>query len=163
MTEKEIQEQNQDKTRELRAQRLGFVAEVIGLENKLTELDIQRDETRKRIASLRRIITEMNAMCGEADPESLASLGFTDAVRAVVRLAYPGYLSANDVMERLRTGGFDLTQYQNPAASIYTILTRLVQADFAEQKYEGFNTFYRKKPRKRRLSIGDRIAGRDKE
>jgi len=141
--------QEQDKRRQLRLQRVGFIAEQIGLQQKLTELDIQRDETRKRIDSLRRIIAEMNAMCGDTNIETLANLGFTDAVRAVLAKAAPDYISANDISERLRTGGFDLSQYQNPAASIYTILTRLMTSEFAEQMRDGFNTFYRMKPRKR--------------
>jgi len=160
MTEQE----HHDKLLGLRLQRAGFISEQIGLEQQLTELDIQRDEIRKRIESLRRIIAEMNAMCGDADLDSFVNLGFTDAIRAVLTRAGADYISANDISERLRTGGFDLAQYQNPSASIYTILTRLEKSGFAEQKNEGFNTFYRKKPhRKKHFSLGDRIAGRDKE
>lgn len=159
MTEQDITEREQEKLRELRLRRISFIAEQIELETKLAELDIQRDETRKRLDSIRRISAELSAMCGVAESESLAILGFTDAVRVVLRKAAPDYISANDISERLRTGGFDLSQYQNPAASIYTILTRLVTSNFAEQTRDGFNTFYRMKQRpQKRLSLRPRRA-----
>jgi hypothetical protein len=134
---------------------VSFVAEQVELETKLAELDVQREDTRKHLERIRRIVAELGAMYGlQSDSNNLSALGFTDAVRAVIRTAGPNYISANDIKDKLQQGGFDLTQYQNPSASIYTILNRLEESCFAEKKLEGWNVLYRmkKRPRVPRLS-----------
>jgi hypothetical protein len=144
----------QDKEREHRLRYVSFVSEQIELETKLAELDVQREDTRKRLERIRRVVAELGEMYGLASARSdnLGGLGFTDAVRAVIRKAAPNYISANDIKERLQQGGFDLTQYQNPSASIYTILARLDERKFIDKKSEGFNVLYRWKRRVRQLS-----------
>ncbi len=131
-----------DEKRELHARYLGFIADVVKLEAKLAELDIQREETRKRLESTRRIAAELGAMCGVANANDLNTLGFTDAIRTVIGNAYPDWLSVKDMKDRLEQGGFDLSRYESPSASIYTILGRL-EGKFVEKKTEGFNVLYR--------------------
>jgi hypothetical protein len=151
-SQNDSQEAELDKEREYRLQYVRFLTDLMALEAKLAELDVQREDTRKQIERMRRIVSDLGQMHGLSDgSQSLGTLGFTDAVRVVIRNASPNFISANDIREKLQQGGFDLTQYQNASASIYTILTRLEERDFVEKKSEGFNVLYRLKVRRRRV------------
>jgi hypothetical protein len=134
-----------DEMREMQARYWGFVADEGRLAARLAELDVQREDTRMQLERIRRVVAELGPLCGYYDTNNLSAHGITDACRAVIRKAHPEYLSANDIKERLEKGGFDLSKYQNPSASIYTILTRLEESNFAEKKMEGFNVLYRSK------------------
>jgi hypothetical protein len=151
-------------TIETKAQLVGFQAEVIRLEAKLAELDVQREETRKQLSHVRQIVSDLHAISGHAAPDNIGVLGFTDACRVIVRDNHPNWLSASDVRDKLSEGGYDLQPYSNPLASIYTILRRLHDAGQIEKKQEGLQTFYRwikrfpryslKKLAKRRAFLG---------
>ena len=130
-------------TIESAAQLAGFQAEVIRLENKLAELDIQREETRQQLTHVRQIVANLHALSGHAALDNVGVLGFTDACRVVARDSHPNWLSASDIRDKLSAGGYDLQPYSNPLASIYTILRRLNDAGEIEKKQEGFQTFYR--------------------
>ena len=130
-----------------RARYYGFLADQIRLEAKLAELDVQREDTRKQIESIRRIVAELATLCGVSHAGNLSALGITDACREVIRKAYPKHVSAKEIKERLEQGGFDLSQYQNPYAPSATTLARLEDSSFAEKKMEGFNVLYRWKRR----------------
>ena len=132
-----------DNSDETTARYLGFVADQARLEAKLAELDVEREDTRKQLEHTRRIVIELGAMCDQLHIHNLSFHGITDACRAVIIEAAPEYLSARDIKERLEKGGFDLSRYENPSASIYTILNRLEASNYAEKKSEGLNVLYR--------------------
>jgi hypothetical protein len=131
---------------------MAFIADQLRLETELNELEVQRDDKRKQLERVRRIVVELGALCGIVDANNLSTLGITDACRSVITKAYPEYTSAEDVKEQLEQGGFDLTQYQNPYASIYTILSRLKKSGFAEKKMDGWKVLYRWKKRHPRMT-----------
>ena len=115
------------------------------LEDAKREREALKDEAVKlaiRIAKLDRTITALSMLCGQSDD---SPLGFTDAVRQVVRQAYPAGLFANTVKKMLVDAGFDLTDYTNSAASIHTILKRLVKSGEVKSHRDSKNgkTFYR--------------------
>jgi hypothetical protein len=130
-------------TMERTAQLVGFQAEVIRLEGKLAELDVQREETRKQLSHVRQIVANLYALSGKAAPDNISVLGFTDACRVIARDNHPNWLSASDVRDKLSERGYDLEPYSNPLASIYTILRRLHEAGEIQKKVEGLQTFYR--------------------
>src|SRR5437667_3195013 len=127
----------------MQARYFGFVADLAQLEARLAELDVQREETRLQLERIRRVVVELGPLCGYLDSNNLSIHGITDACRVVIRKAHPEYLSAKDIKEKLEQGGFDLSRYESPSASIYTILTRLEESKFAEKKTEGWNVLYR--------------------
>ena len=132
---------------DIQAHYFGFIADAARLEAKLAELDVQREETRLQLERIRRVVAELGPMCGYLDSNNLSAHGITDACRAVIRTAYPEYLSPKDIKEKLEKGGFDLSRYENPSASIYTILARLEKSELVEKKMEGWNVLYRWKKR----------------
>lgn len=132
-----------DNTDEKTARYFGFLADQARLEARLAELDVEREDTRKQLEHTRRIVVELGAMCDQLHINNLSFHGITDACRAVIIEAAPEYLSAKDIKERLEKGGFDLSRYENPSASIYTILKRLEASNYAEKKSDGFNVLYR--------------------
>jgi hypothetical protein len=125
-----------------KGQLVGYTADLISLEAKLAELDIQRDELRKQIEHTKYMIAHLSALAGEGFELDVSALGFTDACRVVLRDAYPARLTAIDVRDALGKRGFDLSSYTNPLASIHTILKRLADAGEANCKEEGFRTTY---------------------
>jgi len=87
------------------------------------------------IARLRGVVTANAAMLPDAErEEALRSLqelvgtprGFTDAVREFLRRNSDHSFTAIEVRDGLRTVNFDVGEYDNPLASIHTILRRLV-------------------------------------
>jgi hypothetical protein len=121
-----------------------FRADLAEAEAKLAELDIQRDETRKSIVQLRRVIAELAALCGQhAASDDLSTMGISDACRSVMTT---DWMSAKDIRDEMAKRGFDFTGIENPFASIYTILNRAVGV-LIEKKQEGMSVFYRRKPR----------------
>jgi hypothetical protein len=144
------------------AKYVGFLADIQRLETKMAELDIQREDTRKQLERVRRIAAEVGALCGVVGENNLNAMGFTDACRTVLRTSYPAWLSAKELQDKLEQGGFDLSRYESPAASIYTILGRS-EGKFLEKKTEGFNTFYRWKKRSMLASRKKRLIEQVRE
>jgi hypothetical protein len=130
----------------------GFTADLTALEDKLADLDVQRDETKRQIEHTKRIIANLSALCGVPHQKDLSVVGFTDACRAVLRDSFPAALTAAGLRDALAKGGYDLAGYSNALASIYTILRRLEGAGEVEKKQEGLKTAYLHKPHRfRRL------------
>ncbi len=53
------------------------------------------------------------------------------------------WLSPKDVRDELAKRGLDLSPYENPMSSIYTILNRMKDNDEIEIRREGLNVFYK--------------------
>lgn len=143
-----------DNTDEISARYFGFLADQARLEARLAELDVEREDTRKQLEHIRRIVIELGAMSHQLHINNLSFHGITDACRAVIIEAAPEYLSAKDIKDRLEKGGFDLSRYENPSASIYTILKRLEASNYAEKKSDGFNVLYRWKKSRKMEKLG---------
>jgi hypothetical protein len=140
------------------ARYFGFTADQLRLEVKLAELDVQREDTRMQLERIRRIVSELGALCGYLDTSNLSAHGVTDACRAVIRTAHPDFLSVKDIKERLEKDGFDLKRYENASASIYTIVGRLERDKYVERKQDGFRVLYRWRKWQRRPRFRSRKA-----
>lgn len=104
------------------------------------ELDSQREELDHRIIQLRKGVFGLTAIAGiETDevakthpdlfPDLLnPDVGFTDAVRDVLKAHRSYHMSPIEVRNSLRIKGFDLSKYKNVLASIHTILKRLQES-----------------------------------
>lgn len=80
----------------------------------------------KRIAYLRETAVAMARVVGE-EFNPMDEIGLTDAVRAAFRGA-TAPMAPNDVREKLRQLGYDLTKYGNVLASLSTVTNRLFAA-----------------------------------
>lgn len=103
------------------------------LDDARRERDDLRRQTRElseRIEKLEHTISALAALCGEPLP---VVTGFTDAVRHVLRNAYPNGLMPTTVRRLLQESGFPLSEYGNPGASIHTILKRLEKSGEARR------------------------------
>jgi hypothetical protein len=96
----------------------------------------QRDVLEQRIARLRQTIASLDVLI-EGDLEhsevtqELQVVGITDAVRNALKIAN-GARTAIEVRDWLASSGYDLSDQENPLASIHTILKRLVKAGEAQ-------------------------------
>jgi hypothetical protein len=103
--------------------------------SRLRALVDKREQIDSLIAKLKGIVTANAAMLPDAErEETLRSLrelvgtppGFTDAVREFMRRNSGRWFTAIGVRDGLRTVNFDVREYDNPLASIHTILRRLL-------------------------------------
>ncbi|HEV2705331.1 MAG TPA: hypothetical protein VGV59_05370 [Pyrinomonadaceae bacterium] len=131
--------------------------------DELSELMEQREELQSRLYQIQHRINVLRdgifglcTMVGE-DPyttrpelfgndEAAPEVGFTDAVRAVLRNSGK-FLTPVDVRDELRRTGFDVDKYRNPLASIHQILRRLVKSDEVETNEDEEKKVYRWKAR----------------
>jgi hypothetical protein len=69
------------------------------------------------------------------DELTKSDVGFTDAIREVLKSAPPqeSVFTAVSMRDALKERGFDLKKYQNPLASIHTVLKRLALQDEVER------------------------------
>jgi len=140
-----------------------YKAMVENLRKRLAEIDAERAEIEarrsdleKETASIKEALSHLLPLCGEIfDPNDLSGAGFTNAIRSVLASYVGKWLSASEVRESLGQRGFQLSVYSNPMASIYKILSRLVESGEIESKSEGANVFYRTKPE---ASLLERVA-----
>lgn len=125
---------------------------LCGLDNERDELDAKRVEIEKQIANIKAVINKMLPLCGlAASIDDLSTLGFTDAIRHVFLTSgehgalglASAWLSPKDVRDELAKRGLDLSPYENPMSSIYTILNRMKDNDEIEIRREGLNVFYK--------------------
>jgi hypothetical protein len=58
----------------------------------------------------------------------VSKIGLTEAVRIVLR-ANGGWMTPQQIRDQIRKLGIDLSRYQNPLASIHTILDRLIDKE----------------------------------
>lgn len=89
-------------------------------------------EVDREAAKLSFKIVSLAALCDDIPKDTVitetlkavSKLGLTDAVRSVLR-ASGDWMTAKDVRDQVVKLGVDLSKYQNPLASINTILNRL--------------------------------------
>lgn len=118
------------------------------IEEERTGLEVRRTELDKEAANVRASIEHLMLLCGIVqEDEGLSGLGFTDAIRRTLGFARKR-MSANEIKDALAQKGFDVTAYNNPLASIYTILKRLEKSGEIVVETEGFNVFYKTKRRR---------------
>jgi len=122
---------------ELSAERRTLVEQRTTLENELNEI-------RTKIAHLEEILNHLEPLAGIPWLESIAGMGITDAIRAVLSRTKDS-LSAQDVRQSLLQGGFDMSGLTQPMASIYKVLARLVDdsKEAERQKDESGKVTYR--------------------
>ena len=129
-------------------------ARMRSAEDKRADLEIQIREADAEIGNLSKAIHRVLTVMGVTSGEPISELGITDAIRRVARSQ--SRMTPNQIREALEKQGFDLSGYQNAMASIYKILTRLVENGELEVQREGWNTFYKPKykpPRYRRRGL----------
>jgi len=106
----------------------------------------RREQLDRFIANLSRVVTANAEMLPDSErDEALRTLqelvggppGFTDAVREFMRRNAGLSFTAIEVRERLKTVNFDVGAYDNPLASIHTILKRLVLQGEVERYPDG--------------------------
>jgi hypothetical protein len=117
---------------------------------KLFQLIKQRDAIERSMTDTERGIRSILALHSDEDAmpyvEQLDELtrpeGFTDAIRKVLK-ASEDALTPSEVKEKLPQVGFDLDGYNNPLASIHTILKRLARTDLVDQTEKDGKTAYK--------------------
>jgi hypothetical protein len=127
-----------------------FNAELAGLEAELAQRDIEREELRTRIDHTRKIVANLAALCGVNTADDITTLGFTDAVRWVMRLNKEKKMNALEIRDILLEKRYDLSGYSNALSSLYTVLGRLTDAGELEKFTDGLATSYQWKRRRKR-------------
>lgn len=127
-----------------------FKSQLTKFRDELEQLEAQRAQLEEKIDSLHVVITGLEALAGEETRgvETLADVGFTDAMRVVLRTDFRlGFREPREIRDALMERGFDLSGYTNPLASVHTILKRLVKSGEAEMRRKGARIGYRWKPK----------------
>jgi hypothetical protein len=107
------------------------------------QIEVRRNELDIEITNLKVILSKLHLLLGQPEKfEDLSTLGFTDAIRNVLETCSGAEISAVQVRDMLASRGFDLSQYGNPMASIYKILTRLKESKEIDSETRGNNVFY---------------------
>jgi hypothetical protein len=110
---------------------------------KLDELNWQREQIDMEVAKLQQFIQatvnllpdeateKFKARLAEMEKENeAASRGLTSAIRNVLQMNYPKWLTVTNVRDLLVAARFDFSSYKsNPLAAISTTLRRLGKAD----------------------------------
>jgi hypothetical protein len=123
----------------------------------------QRDEADVEIAKIKQLIIatfplipedKQRLFQAEIDAMDEQSAGLLDAIKLVFSTHKGEWLTTSKVHEHLLGNGFDFRHYRaNPMASITTTLKRMVPS-LLDSMNSGSGILY-----KRRLTLGDRIAG----
>jgi hypothetical protein len=111
--------------------------------NRRTDLETELVELRNQISHLDEVMSHLAPLAGlgYANEEDFSHLGITDAVRSVIKHS-DDRVSAQDVRRLLGEKGYDLSGLSAPMASIYKILSRLVDDEVEREKEEG-RVYYR--------------------
>jgi hypothetical protein len=113
--------------------------------NHRTNLETELIELRNKIAHLDEVLNHLAPLAGlmYANEEEISSLGITDAIRSILKRSGER-LSPQDIRRLLSEKGYDLTGLSAPMASIYKILSRLVDdSQEVEREKEGGRVYYR--------------------
>jgi len=115
------------------------------LMNRRTDLETELVEVRNKIAHLDQVLRHIAPLAdlGYYEEEDFSALGITDAVRFTLKNANLR-LSAQDVRQLLTEKGYDLSSLTAPMASIYKILSRLVDdSEEVEREKEDGRVYYK--------------------
>ena len=115
--------------------------QLCSLQETRAELEAKLGDIRKEMEGIDETMSRLAPLAGYSDPNSVAGLGITDAVRGVLDPTIR--MSAAEVKTKMEERGFDFSDYSAPDASVRTILKRLVDAKKAEVEKEGYKTFYK--------------------
>src|ERR1019366_5980936 len=112
--------------------------------DKRTVLENELIEVGNKIVHLNEVINHLAPLSGLNYAEGGGSLGMTDAVRHILKTAQER-LSAKDVSRELVEKGFDLSKLSAPMASIYKVLSRLVDeyGEVEREREEDGKVFYK--------------------
>lgn len=121
-----------------------LVRERSTLRDQRASLETELSEVRIKIAHLDAILSHLEPLAGLSWSESLSGLGITDAIRAVLSKS-ESRMSAKDVHGALEAGGFDMSGLTQPMASIYKVLSRLVDdsGEAEREKDDDGRVFYK--------------------
>lgn len=122
---------------ELQTELMEFTARRTTLETELSEVNTA-------IAHLEKILDHLQPLAGIVDDNGISALGITEAIRRVLKGAKTP-MSAQDIRRTLESKSFDLSGLTAPMASIYKILSRLVEdsGEAEREKDENGRVFYR--------------------
>jgi len=96
------------------------------LDEERDTLEVRLGEVKAKLAHLNKAIPNIEKLSGELGyADDLSELGFTDAIRKVLRNGYPTSMTAQEIRKALVDGGFNIESYSSPMQSIYKILSRL--------------------------------------
>jgi hypothetical protein len=107
-----------------------------------TDLETDLCEIRTKISHLDEVLSHLGPLAGVSDTTNLPALGITDAVRVVLQGA-DNRLSATEIRKELLDKGYDLSGLSEPMASIYKILSRLVESEEVEREKEEGRVYYK--------------------
>jgi hypothetical protein len=110
------------------------------------ELEVRLGDISKKIESLNQTMAHLGPLAGfgVSPSASIAYLGITDAVRAVLDPIKK--MSSAEVKTEMEKRGYDFSKYSAPDASVRTILKRLIEAGKAQAEKEGYKVFYKYLP-----------------
>jgi len=103
----------------------------------LADLLTQQQEAQRRIVLVRQSLQTLAGLCEsegvEIKPSSEASYlleqsTLADEIRTILKAASPECLRPRHVRDALARLGHDLTQYQNPQATIHMVLKRMAES-----------------------------------
>ena len=104
-------------------------------QQELSELLAEKDRIERRILTVRKSLQTFAELCDdegvdiERSTEAdwlLQNTTLADEIRTILKAVYPGYLRPNTIKSDLEKLGRDLSQYQNPQATIQMVLKRMV-------------------------------------
>ena len=106
-------------------------------------LETELAEVRNKITHIEQVLSHLAPLAGfQQDAEGISSLGLTDAIRFILQSSTER-MSANDVRKVLHEKGVDLSGLSAPMASIYKILSRLVNdSEEVERETEGGRVYF---------------------
>jgi hypothetical protein len=111
-------------------------------EGELAKLDAKADVIAQRRAQLQQTISALKTLMNVSEQEELT---LTDTIRIVLKAAN-GYISAANVLKGTYSMGAKFSG-KNPAASVITILGRLVKEGELEREPGTIKVRFRSKPR----------------
>ena len=103
----------------------------------LADLLTKQQEVQKRIVLVRQSLQTLAGLCEsegvQLDPSAEASYllentTLADEIRTILKAASPEFLRPRHIKFALERLGHDLTQYQNPQATIHMVLKRMAES-----------------------------------
>jgi len=119
----------------------------------LADLLAKQQETERRIVLLRQSLQTLAGLCEsegvEFSPSTEASYlleqsTLADEIRTVLKAASPEFLRPRHIKFALERLGHDLTEYQNPQATIHMVLKRMAESGEVQEKalpHDGKKTY----------------------
>jgi len=114
---------------------------LIDLTNRRNDEELALADLSKEIENLEETMSHLAPLCGYVfNPTNLSNLGITQAVRLV--LSTEERMSVADIRKKMEERGFSFTSYSAPAATLHTVMRRLVDAGDVKSEREGYKVFY---------------------